>query len=173
MDYPSILPCPQIEGYQVSVVYGTSGVTFENGMTRRRKGLKQEKHLFQLSIVLSTAQLWAWQNWANAKGYEWHWMKLASDLAGFRDTPVAAHYIRYISDISIEPVDAKYFRVSVQAEMELNSVPPGSFEPTGNWIVAQTPASPSNLNLVSAETAAGITPAIDDIAAGYPGLPAA
>lgn len=173
MDYPSTLPCPQIEGYQISVVYGTSGVTFENGMTRRRKGMKQEQHVFQLSIVVSTAQLWQWQNWANAYGYEWHWMKLASDLAGFRDPPVAAHYIRYISDISIEPVDAKYFRVSVQAEMELNSVPAGTFDPTGNWIVAQTPASPSNLNLVSAETAAGITPATDDIAAGYPGLPAA
>ena len=129
--------------------------------------------MFVLSLVLSTAQLWQWQNWANAYAYDWHWMKLASDLAGFRADPLIGHYIRYISDISIEPLDAKYFRVSVQAEMDLNTVPVGIFDPTGNWIVARTPASPSSPDVVFAENAAGVAPATDNIAAGYPGLPAA
>lgn len=173
MDYPSTLPAPQVEGYQVTIISGTSGVTFENGMTRRRKGLAQKKHLFSLSLLLSTAQLWTWQKWANAYGYDWHWMNLASDLAGFRVDPTVPHFIRYISDIGIEPVDALHFRVSFEAEMDFNTLPPGIFEPTGNWIVARTPASPSSPDVVFAETAGGVAPATDNITAGYPGLTAA
>lgn len=170
MNYPAILPCPQIDGYQVAVVYGTTGVRFENGMSRRRKGPKREQHVFSLSIVLTTAQLWTWQSWANDYGYEWHWINLPSNYAGATAETAVPHYIRYIGDITIEPVDALYFAVSVQAELDINTKPGELFEPTGDWIIGMSPATPPG-NVISAETANGI--ATDQINAGIPGLTAA
>ena len=173
MDYPATLPCPQIEGYQVSVTYGTTGVMFENGITRRRHGPKKEMHIFSIALVLSTAQLWTWQSWANVNGYDWHWMGLASDVFGFRGTIMQKHYIRYISDITINPVDAKYFRVSFQAEMDINFTTPGIFEPSNRWLIGKRPVAPATPDVVIAEIAPGVAPATDNISAGFPGLPAA
>lgn len=168
--YPSTLPCPQIEGYQVDIDYGVSGVTFENGNRRQRRQFRQERHYFTFSLVLTTAQLWTWQSWANQFGYDWHYMNLESNYSGLAGQTLIPHYIRYISDISIEAVDIDYFRVSVQAEMDVDTLPIGVVEFTGDWLIANTPAAPATDRIIAGTPAA---PATDFIIAGSPAAPAA
>lgn len=124
MNYPSFLPCPQLEGYQIGISYGSEGVVFENGNSRRRRQFQTEVHTFSMSMVFTSKQLWDWQTWANRSGFNWHWMSLASDLSGSSTTSL--HNVRYIGDFSIEPVDAQYFKVTVQAEMNLNTALPST-----------------------------------------------
>ena len=72
--------------------------------------------------------------------------------------------------IAIEPVSAAHVRVSVEAEMDLNTLPLGIVDQTGNVYVAGTPASPSSANTIRAGTPA--SPSTDQIIAGTPGLTA-
>lgn len=168
--YPDSLPCPQISDYQVEVDHGASAVTFEHGNRRQRSFFKQERNVFSFSLVLTTEQLWDWQLWANVNGYDWHWMELESSYSSVSGSVVSEHYIRYISDIAIEPVDLNYFRVVLQAEMDLNTLPRGIVVQTGNWYVARTPANPAT-DIIRAGTPA--SPSVDVIIAGSPGFPAA
>lgn len=169
-DYPSTLPKPQIEGYQVQINYGHSGVTFENGNRRQRRGFKKEVYTFQFSLVLTTRQLWTWQSWANDFGYAWHWMDMQTDFVGTTPTTVTPHYIRYTDDISIEAIDQEHFRVTVQAEMDLNTAPRNPEGYSGNFIEAKTPS-----NIATDIIVAGILSALsaDLIIAGTPDNPAA
>lgn len=162
-DYPTTLPCPQIEGYQVETDFNISRVQFEHGNVRQRRNAQHELHTFALSLVLSTRQLWEWQSWANRFGFDWHWMSIESHY-GF-----IPHHIRYIGDISIEAVDAGYFRASFHAEMDVNTLPQGVFKPTGDVIIAGTPPAPAPDWIVAGTPGA---PAINEIIAGSPGTPA-
>lgn len=170
--YPSTLPTPSIEGYQSQVDYGYSGVTFENGNRRQRKRYRQEIYQFSFSLILTSEQLWTWQSWANDFGYSWHWMKMQSNYVGAGGATVLLHYIRYTSDISIEALDGPYFRVTVQAEMDINTLPQGVAVNTGNWIRAGTPASPSNSNTYIAGTPASPSNS-NTVISGTPSYPAA
>lgn len=170
MDYPSTLPCPQIDGYQIETDFNVSRVTFEHGNTRQRRYAEHEVHTFSLSLVLSIRQLWEWQSWANQYGYDWHWMQLESHYSAAGKNGLLPHYIRYISDISIAPVDADYVRVSFQAEMDLNTQPQGVVQVTRNWILAGVPLTPST-NWIVARTPDD--PSTDHIIAGSPGKLAA
>lgn len=169
-DYPSSLPRPEIEGYQVQVDYGHSAVTFENGNRRQRKAFKKERTSFQFSLVLTTAQLWTWQSWANDSGYEWHWMNLQTDFVGNTPARVTPHYIRYTDDISIEAIDTTHFRVTVMAEMDLNTAPQNPAGFSGNFIEAKKPATVAT-DIISAQTP--VAPSTDIIIAGAPGSLAA
>jgi hypothetical protein len=169
-DYPSTLPCPQIEGYQVDVDYGMTAVTFEHGNKRQRRSAKNERHIFSLSLVLTLPQLWTWQSWANQFGYSWHKISLESHYAGLAGKTLVAHTIRYISDITIEPVDADYMRVSFQAEMDMDTLPAGVVQPSGNWVIGGTPPAPSPNWIIAGTPPA---PSTDTITAGTPATPAA
>lgn len=169
-DYPKGLPCPQISDYQVIVDHAYSSVTFEHGNRRQRVGVKQERTIFSLSLVLTTEQLWTWQVWANHYGYDWHWTSLESQYSGYTGTALSRHFIRYISDISIDPVDVGWFRASFQAELDLDTTPQGTIDFTGNWYIARTPANPAPDVLIAGTPAA---PSTNVIIAGTPGFPAA
>lgn len=171
MQYPISLPCPQIDSYQVVVDHGVTSVVFEHGNTRQRHNAKQERHFFALSMVFDIIQLAEWQSWANRYGYEWHIMPLESEYSGVIGQTLVNHTIRYTSDISIEPVDLRRFKVSVEAEMDLTTLPLGVVEFTGNWYRAGTPAAPSSTNWILAGTPAA--PSANNIIAGSPGVPAA
>jgi len=168
--YPSGLPSPLVENYGVDVKYGVSAVTFERGNTRQRRSPSINRRVFSLSMILTTQQLWQWQSWANRYGYDWHYMDLATSYSGALGATAIPHYVRYISDISIQVLDFQHVRVSVQAEMDVNTLPIGIVVPTGDVIIGGTPASPSNSNSVQAGTPA--SPSTDFIIAGSPGLTA-
>jgi hypothetical protein len=168
--YPSTLPLPTIGDYQVAITTGVSAVRFENGGTRQRRSAKQERHVFALSLVLTMTELWQWQSWANEFGYDWHYLNLTSSYAGFTAGRTLPHYIRYTGDINITPLSGTQVRVSLQAEMDLNTLPPGIVDQTGDVYIAGTPASPSSSNTIRAGTPAA--PSADVIIAGSPGLTA-
>lgn len=168
--YPSTLPPPLISGYQVDVSVGVSAVVFENGRTRQRRSVQNQRHNFSLSLVLSIAQLWEWQSWANRYGYDWHYLDLVSNFSGFTTSTAIPHYIRYTSDISIQPVSGGHVQVTVQAEMDINTLPLGIVTPTGDVIIGGTPASPNSSNSIQAGIPA--SPSTDFIIAGSPGLTA-
>lgn len=169
--YPSGLPSPLVEDYSVDTRYGVSAVTFERGNTRQRRNASKQRQVFQLTVILTTAaQLWQWQSWANAYGYDWHLMDLVSNYSGAAGGVPLAHYVRYIGDPSIQLVGANNFRVTVQAEMDIDRLPIGIITPSGNVIIGGTPADPSNDNSIQAGTPA--SPSTDFIIAGSPGLTA-
>lgn len=169
--YPSGLPLPLVSGYGVNVDHGLSAVTFERGNTRQRRGVSRQRHVFSLSMILTIPHLWEWQSWANRYGYDWHLMDLQSSYSGAASTRLIPHTVRYISDISIQLIDHQRVQVSVQAEMDLDTLPIGIVVPSGDWYVGGTPASPSNSNNILAGTPAA--PSSNVIIAGSPGLPAA
>ncbi len=169
--YPLGLPAPLVSGYQVDVAYGVTAVTFERGNTRQRKSVTTQRHTFGLSFVFTVPELWTWQSWANRYGYDWHYINLISSYSAANANRAIPHLVRYIGDISFQIVDLEHVRVSVQAEMDLNTLPQGDVILTGNWIIGGTPASPSNSNSILAGTPAA--PSTDFIVAGSPGTPAA
>lgn len=171
-DYPSTLPGPQIAEYGVSNLFGLSSVRFDRGNKRQRRGSKRDRIVFSLSFVLTTQELWVWQSWANASGYDWHTMDLESAWSGLAASgeTLIPHTVRYISDISIQPLGAGYHRVMVQAEMDVNTLPQGVVVQTGNWYVARTPSNPATDRIIAGSPS---SPSTDVIIAGTPSLPAA
>lgn len=170
--YPATLPGPLVAEYGVNNVFGLTAVRFENGGSRQRRGAKRDRIVFALSFHFSTAQLWTWQSWANGEGYSWHTMELESAWSGLSGTgeTVIPHTVRYISDIVIEPLGAGYVKATVQAEMDVNTLPQGIVVQTGTWYVARTPSNPATDRIIAGTPAA---PSADVIIAGTPDLPAA
>lgn len=169
--YPGFLPAPQVASYATETIVGVSAVTFERGNTRQRRSIRRERIVFNLAMVFDIPQLWAWQSWANQYGYDWHTMNLQSHYAGLAGSTLIPHLVRYISDIQIEPVGFDQVRVSLQAEMDANTLPGGFVDFTGNWYLGGTPAAPSSANSVLGGTPA--SPSTNFIVAGSPGNPAA
>lgn len=169
-DYPSTLPCPQIEGYQVNVDYGMTAVTFEHGNRRQRRGSSYEIHVFSLSLVLSIRELWLWQSWANQYAYGWHKMNLESHYSGLAGKQLIPHTIRYISDIAIEAIDADYVRATFMAELDMTTLPEGVIITGSDWIIAGTPPAPSADWIIAGTPG---LPSTDTITAGTPATPAA
>lgn len=169
-DYPSTLPAPQIADYAVQANIGLTVVSFEAGNRRQRRVSRRERHTFNLSFVFTTAQLWAWQSWANQWGYDWHQMNLESAYSGLSGSRLIPHYVRYTSDIGIEALGNGYHRVTVSAELDLDRPPSGDIVPTGNWFVAGAPATPATDTITAGTPAA---PAANTITAGTPAIPAA
>lgn len=170
-EYPSGLPLATVSGYEIAIDHGVSAVAFERGNTRKRHFAKQERHSFALSMVFSLSELWVWQSWANQYGYDWHYMPMVSNYSGFTGTTPVPHYIRYTSDIGIQMIAADYVRVTVQAELDVNTLPQGSVDFTGNWYLGGTPAVPSSSNWILGGTPAA--PSANNIIAGSPAYPAA
>jgi hypothetical protein len=169
--YPAGLPLPLVSEYSVEVSHGLTSVTFERGNTRQRRGVSLQRHVFGLSMTLTVPELWEWQSWANAYGYDWHYMDLTSSYAGSSGDNVIPHLVRYIGDVSLSFIDFDHVRVAVQAEMDVASLPVGTVVPSGNWYIGGTPASPSNSNAVIAGSPG--SPSSSFIIAGTPSVPAA
>jgi len=163
--YPQDLPLPLIEDYSVDTQYGVSAVIFERGNTRQRRGASKQRKVLQISVMLTTtAELWAWQSWANSYGYDWHLMYLISNYSGASGGDPTLHYIRYIGDPAIQFVGANVFRVTLQAEMDIDRPPVGIVVTSEDWIIGGTPADPSDDNSIQAGTPA--SPSTDFIIAG-------
>ena len=113
--YPSSLPFPEAEEYSFSNLLGNNAVTFEHGNTRQRIRSARPQYYFNLSFILTTAQLAAWQIWATRYGYDWHTLDFTGK-AFVSTTSFIPSTLRYVSDISIEPLGVKYFNASVMAE---------------------------------------------------------
>lgn len=170
--YPAGLPAPLLAPYANQTATGVTAVQFERGNRRQRRTARKDRQIFSLSFVFTMTELWTWQSWANRFGYDWHSMDLASAWSGLSDPdgdPVP-HTIRYTSDIAFEAVAPGVVRVSVEAEMDVSTLPQGVLTPSGNWYVAGTPASPSANYLVAGTPA---SPSSDVVVAGTPALPAA
>lgn len=170
MDYPSTLPSATVAGATVTLSYGLTATSFENGRSRQRRKTKREIRSLSLSYVFTGPQLWEWQSWANENGYDWHYEYAVTDYSGIRPSTSMRHYLRYTGDIAIEAAGVNLYRVYVPAEMGIASLPEDLFTPTGNVIFGGRPGSPSTPDVISAETASGI--ATDQIKAGYPSFTA-
>lgn len=114
-DYPSTLPLPQAEDYGHSVLSGNTAVKFEHGNTRQRAKMSANQYYFNLAFVLTTAQLAAWQIWATRYGYDWHSIVLTGKPF-LSSTSLLPTTLRYVSDITIEPLSGNYFKATVTAE---------------------------------------------------------
>ncbi len=170
--YPDGLPLPQVADYSVSTVRGLGAVRFERGNTRQRRMSRRDRNVFGLTFTFTVAEPWTWQSWANQYGYDWHNMDLESAYSGLSVTGASLipHTVRYISDIAYQTIASGIVRVSVQAEIDVTTIPQGIIAPSGNWYVAGTPASPATDKILAGTPSA---PSTDTIIAGTPALPAA
>jgi hypothetical protein len=169
--YPTGLPSAAIDSYSVDVSYGVYRTDFEHGNTRQRRTVTEKRHEFNMSMTLTMPELWQWQAWANAYGYDWHVMELLSPFSGFTGSVLIPHEIRYIGDISISLIGLDHVRVSVRAELNLESVPAEPIVPSGDWILGGTPSSPSSSNAIRGGIPS--SPSTDFIISGTPAVPAA
>lgn len=166
--FPSGLPLPLLTSYADETDIGVSAVRFERGNARQRRAVARPSHSFSMSFVLTTAQFWTWQSWANLYGYDWHMMDLVSPFAGIANNAAVPipHQVRYTSNISYEAVGVGVIRATVTAELDSTTSPVGVGTNTGDRIIAGTPAAPSNANRVIAGTPAA--PSADRVIAGTP-----
>ena len=171
-DYPKSLPCPTISEYKGVVDLGLLAVKFNRGNTRRRRMAANRLETYDLTFAYNSQQLWLFQTWANMFGYDWHYMPIITHYSGFIDpVHLLLHRVRITSDITITALGADMFRVRVSVELDTASRPFGITVPSGNWIIARTPVSPSAPDWVVAQTPSA--PSTDTISAGTPVLPAA
>ena len=169
ISYPSTLPCPQVSDYRGTVDYLIGSVKFNRGNTRRRYKSNVRIEQYDISFVYTLEQLGLFQSWANKYGYDWHWLRMVTHYSGLvaGDKPIP-HRVRITSDLAITALSEKYFRVRLSIELDPTSVPDNVIIPSGRWIIAQTPASPSPDWVIS-----GWPPATDTTSAGTPINPAA
>jgi hypothetical protein len=171
-DYPKILPCPLISEYKGAVDFGFTSVKFSRGNTRRRRQAGHRLETYELVFPYDTQQLWNFQSWANEFGYDWHYMPIITHYSGFVDpASTLPHRVRMTGDITVTAISADVFRVRISIEVDTISRPFGITVPSGDWIIADTPDSPSSPDWVIAQTPP--SPSIDTITAGTPVLPAA
>lgn len=177
-DYPSIFPEPMIDGYTISVDMGVVRTNMETGRSKQRRRYRDMPSIFTLEFAITLAQLGSWQTWVNAYAYQYFTMDMVSyttsNKVGANCSP---HTVRFISDLSLTPINANAFRVSVMAEVapiESFTTPPVIL--TDKWIIAGDPANPSALDVtVDQWIVAGIPSATytDWVVAGSPSGPAA
>jgi hypothetical protein len=171
-DYPRSLPCPAISDYKGAVDFGLLSVKFNRGNTRVRRMAANRLETYDLTFSYNTQQLWRFQSWANMFGFDWHYMPIVTHYSGFIDPASALlHRVRLTGDITITALSADIFRVRISIEVDTSSRPFGIVVPSGDWIVAQTPVSPSAPNWIVAQTPPA--PSTDTISAGTPVSPAA
>lgn len=172
MDYPTLLPCPMVSDYKGVVDFSLSSVKFNRGNTRRRVMAFNRLESYDLTFAYNTQQLWTFQTWANQFGYDWHYMPIVTHYSGFvNPAKTLLHRVRIIGDLVITALGHDVFRVRVPIEVDTNTRPFGIVVPSGDWIIADTPDSPSTPDWIIAKTPA--SPATDTISAGTPVLPAA
>lgn len=171
VSYPAFLPCPQVSDYKGTVDYLIGAVKFNRGNTRRRYKSNSRLEQYDLSFVYTTTQLGVFQTWANKYGFDWHWMPIVTHYSGLVDEQPIPHRVRIISDLAITAITDTYFRVRFSIELDPTSIPTNVVVPSGNWIIAQTPASPSSLNQFVSDMPFDISKRV--ILAGSPATPAA
>jgi hypothetical protein len=171
-DYPKILPCPMISEYKGLIDFGLSSVRFNRGNSRRRLVASHRLETYDLVFPYDTRQLWIFQSWANEFGYDWHYMPIVTHYSGFVDpASTLLHRVRMTGDIVVSALGADVFRVRISIEVDTTTRPFGIIVPSGDWIIANTPVSPSSPDRVIAQTPQ--SPSLDIIKAGTPVLPAA
>ena len=113
--YPTTLPLPETADYKFTSSFGNEAVVFEHGNTRQRSRGNTTQYYFTLSFILTTVQLAAWQIWATRYGYDWHTIDFTGKpfLISSNLLPTT---LRYVSDMSIDPISDRYFKATVTAE---------------------------------------------------------
>jgi hypothetical protein len=161
-----------VSDYKGAVDYLIGAVKFNRGNTRRRYKSNTRLEQYDLSFVYTTVQLDSFQHWANRFGFDWFWMPLVTHYSGFTvdETPIP-HRVRITSDLTITAITEKYFRVRFSIELDPTSIPTNVVVPSGNWIVANTPAAPSSPHWFVSDMPPA--PSTGIILAGSPAQPAA
>jgi len=171
-DYPSLLPCPTVSEYKGAVDFRLTTVKFNRGNTRRRRQAANRLETYDLVFAYTAHQLWMFQAWANQFGYDWHYMPIVTHYSGFVDQAgTLLHRVRITSDVTITALSADMFRVRISVEVDTASRPFGITVPSGDWIIAKTPAAPATPDWIIAQTPPA--PSTDTISAGTPVSPAA
>jgi hypothetical protein len=170
--YPSQFPCPLIDGFTIDVDSGLIR-SKEGGLPAQRRVAPTMPHSFKCRFFLSIKFWGDWQEWMQNDGHQWFIIDLPSVYAGIAKEVTVPHLVRLMSPITI---DARtYEHVIASATLELApsmfKQMATAFVPTGNWIVAHSPGSPSAPNWFVAQTPAA--PSIGSVWAGTPALPAA
>lgn len=170
--YPRQFPCPLIDGYAIDVDAGVLRSS-EGGFPAQRRVFKTMPHSFKCRFYLSIKFWGYWQEWMQTDGRQWFSIDLPSMYSGLVGEISIPHLVRLMSTITIEAKTNDYVVASATFELA-----PSMFKqlanvaiPTGNWIVAHDPGSPSTPDWVIAGTV--VVPSVGMVWAGTPASPAA
>ena len=182
--YPASFPAPMVEGYGINVDMGVISTQMSSGVRRIRRRHRSMPMVFSFNFAVKVLELDSWQTWVDSNAYTWFEIPATSFLTGMvqNDKHCSPHIVRFISDLSMSPINANAFTVQVAAELAPTSKysRPGIF--TDDWIIAGDPANPSaNVptantytgSWVRASTGAPVNAATDWINSGSPAFPAA
>lgn len=171
--YPDNLASPQVKPYSYAVDMGLLRTPMEGGNTRQRRLYRTMPTLWALEFIMHAVDLFDWQTWADANGYDWFQIDLQSMYSGAAGKMTSPHLVRFTTDLQMENIMYGWIRVRVSAELSpfqatLFGAPPAPGPAQSNWIIAGTPAAPSS-DTVTAGTPGN--PSSDTITAGTPAYP--
>jgi len=172
--YPSTLPDPLIEGYQIDVDMGVVRTAFGSGVARQRRLYRNMPEIYTWAFTVPVKDLYAWQEWVKSNAYSWFKMNIfSSDSSRQNPTKVCTpHVVRFISELSITPLNRdQHVQISVTGELAPRSLysPPAVL--SDNWIVAKTPLDVATPDWIYPRRLFEV--ATDEIVAGSPLFPAA
>jgi hypothetical protein len=172
--YPSTLPDPLIEGYQIDVDMGVVRTAFGSGVARQRRLYRNMPEIYTWAFTVPVKDLYVWQEWVKKNAYTWFKMNIfSSESSRQGSTKVCTpHVVRFISELSITPLNRdQHVQISVTGEL----APRGLYSPpavlSDNWIVAKTPLDAATPDWIYPRRLFEV--ATDEIVAGSTLFPAA
>ena len=169
--YPAKYPRPLIEGYQITTDMGVRRTEMNSGFAKQRRLYRTMPLYFNFTFTVKISDLHDWQIWVDDNAYDWFEMDATSHLSGYEGDNCSPHVIRFMSDLTITPIDHNFVNVNVKAEMSHEFKYEIPVPKTNDWIVARTPGNPATPDLYFAGTP--VAPSVNDIQAGTPPFPAA
>jgi hypothetical protein len=169
--YPGNFPVPDREPYSYAVDMGVVRSEMAAGNSRQRRAYKVMPHYLSLSFHMRIEELYLWQNWIDAFGYEWFVCPVSTMYAGGPPVPanLRDEVLRFTSDLAIGMEGWDWVSVTVAAELSGDAQASNIGYGTHGWVIGGTPADPSVDWIIGGTPAA---PSPDWVIAGTATFPA-
>ena len=166
--YPSVYPQPLMLPYGFNVDMGVLRTPMDGGLARQRRLYDVMPHTFQLQFIVTTAELYSWQQWVNQYAYDFFQIDLVSRISSQAGANCAPHFVRFTTDLAFEQFDKGMLRITVAAELSPAQV--SNYDPPAGdvWIIGGDPETPSPGHVFGGTPDA---PSPGIVIAGRPGSP--
>lgn len=144
VNYPDDLPIPNMSPYDWEVGLGSTSVLTNAGSTILRRKWKHLPHIFNFNFTMSTDEMNRFIVFTDSVGADWFNIKSMSMYTGADGNIIDYQPVRFISNLGISEHGHDLWDISVQAELSPDVYMEFANRLTGGWIIAGTPASPSN-----------------------------
>ena len=108
------VPCPSISAFGYTADMGVMRTSVATGHARQRRIYQDRPTAYNLTWILTTGQLHAWEAFAQQYGYHWFFLPMVTGQvpAWFS----VEHPVRFTDDFQVNLVQKDLWEVSVNAE---------------------------------------------------------